>query len=69
MGASPGASTGVKIMLDVVEKAFPEILETEAGQAKMKKMIPTWKTELNETLFKENLKRSEKILGLQNVTY
>tara|TARA_R110002020_G_scaffold190124_1_gene389530 strand:- start:502 stop:2004 length:1503 start_codon:yes stop_codon:yes gene_type:complete len=69
MGASPGASTAVKIMLDVVEKAFPEILETETGQAKMKKMIPTWKTELNETLFKENLKISEDILGLQNVTY
>lgn len=64
MGASPGASTAVKIMLDVLERAFPEIMESPAAQEKLKKMAPTWKTDLNKALFEENLHRSEEALGL-----
>lgn len=36
LGASPGASTSVIIMLDVPEKAFPELITTESGQKKTK---------------------------------
>ena len=64
MGASPGASTAVKIMLDVLEKAFPEIINSEEGKSKLKEMIPFWKTDLNEQLFKETLHKSEEALEL-----
>ena len=64
MGASPGASTAVKIMLDVLEKAFPEIINSEEGKSKLKEMIPFWKTDINEQLFKETLHKSEEALGL-----
>lgn len=64
LGASPGASTSVSIMLDVLEKAFPEILSTSEGKAKLKEMVPTWNTEVTKTLFEETLKKSEATLEL-----
>ena len=64
MGASPGASTAVKIMLDVLEKAFPEIINSEEGKSKLREMIPFWKTDINEQLFKGTLHKSEEALGV-----
>ncbi|MGB3776645.1 MAG: malate:quinone oxidoreductase, partial [Leeuwenhoekiella sp.] len=64
MGASPGASTAVKIMLDVLEKAFPERINTARGQEMLNQMVPTWKTELTKEIFEENLLKSEEALGL-----
>lgn len=51
MGASPGASTAVKIMLDVLESAFPEMVNSEEGKAKLSAIVPTYKTELNKAVF------------------
>ena len=64
LGASPGASTSVPIMMQVVEKAFPEALSSEYGKDMLNKMIPSWGKPLTEELFRENLENSKKILKL-----
>jgi malate dehydrogenase (quinone) len=46
LGASPGASVSVNIVLEVVKKCFPHLLTTPEGKARMKKMIPTWDEDL-----------------------
>lgn len=48
LGASPGASTAVAIMLELFEKCFPEKLATAEWQSKLKEMIPSYGQELNE---------------------
>ncbi|MEF2978750.1 malate:quinone oxidoreductase [Subtercola sp. YIM 133946] len=46
LGASPGASTAVPIMLDVISRCFPEQYKDWVPQ--LKKMIPSLGTKLNE---------------------
>jgi malate dehydrogenase (quinone) len=41
LGASPGASTAVFIMLNVIERCFPDQLKT-GWSAKLKEMIPSY---------------------------
>jgi len=48
LGASPGASTSVSIMLDVLKKCFPENLATEEWQTILKEMIPCYGESLIE---------------------
>ena len=64
LGASPGASTATSVMLQVLEKAFPEILHSEEGKAIMDKMIPFYNAEVDEALFKAQLKQSALALKL-----
>lgn len=40
LGASPGASVSVHIVLEVIQKCFPELLASDEGKARMKQMIP-----------------------------
>ncbi|HLC83061.1 MAG TPA: malate:quinone oxidoreductase, partial [Bacteroidia bacterium] len=42
LGASPGASTSVSIMLDVLKKCFKEKMQSTAWNDKLKKMIPSY---------------------------
>jgi len=42
LGASPGASTAVSIMLNVLKECFPEELKSEAWQTKLVEMIPSY---------------------------
>jgi len=42
LGASPGASTSVSIMLDVLRICFADKLKSERWQTKLKKMIPSY---------------------------
>ncbi len=42
LGASPGASTSVSIMLDVLSKCFPEAVATPKWQKKLTKLIPSY---------------------------
>ena len=42
LGASPGASTSVSIMLDVLKTCFPEKLSSDEWQKKLKEMIPSF---------------------------
>lgn len=42
LGASPGASTAVSIMLTLLKQCFPEKLRSAAWQQKLKEIIPTY---------------------------
>lgn len=42
LGASPGASTSVSIMLEVLEKCFPNEMQSKAWKKKLKTMIPLY---------------------------
>lgn len=64
LGASPGASTATAIMLEVIQKAFPEIMNTPEGKVKLKTIVPSWNTDVTETLFKESLHKANEALGL-----
>lgn len=46
LGASPGASTAVYIMIEVLKKAYPN--EFKDWEPKLKKMIPSYGKELNK---------------------
>jgi len=42
LGASPGASTAVAIMLDLLKRCFPDQLKTAAWQMKLREIIPSY---------------------------
>ena len=42
LGASPGASTSVSAMLDVLKKCFPDKIKSDTWQAHIKEMIPSY---------------------------
>ncbi len=48
LGASPGASTAPSIMLNLLKKVFPDRLATPAWQAKIREIVPSYGTALNE---------------------
>lgn len=64
LGASPGASTAVPIMLDVLKACFPS--DWPDFEAKLKSYIPTLGTELNENpeLAVSTMAATAKVLGL-----
>ncbi|WP_342574467.1 malate dehydrogenase (quinone) [Solibacillus sp. FSL K6-1781] len=64
LGASPGASTAVSVMLKVINQCFPE--EMKAWEPKIKEMIPSYGENLveNTTLLKEVHETTTKALGL-----
>ncbi len=67
LGASPGASTSVSIMLDVLKQCFPELLETDIWQNTIKEMVPTYGQSLieNAELCRETRKRTTHVLKLE----
>ena len=68
LGASPGASTSVSIMLDLLQKCFPEQMATDEWQSKIKEMIPTFGQSLveNGTLCKETRAETTRVLKLED---
>jgi malate dehydrogenase (quinone) len=44
LGASPGASTAVSVMLEIIKKCFPKEVATTEWQQKLKTMIPSFGT-------------------------
>lgn len=64
LGASPGASTAVHVMLQLLEKCFPN--EFVNWEDKIKQMIPSFRTNLsdNPDLFNEINTSTSKALGL-----
>jgi len=64
LGASPGASTAVHVMLEVLEKCFPQHMKE--WEPKIKEMIPTYGVSLvdNPDLFREIHKSTAETLGL-----
>lgn len=67
LGASPGASTSVTIMLDLLQKCFPELLKTADWQSNIKTMIPTYGKSLidDAELCRATRKRTTAILKLE----
>ncbi|WP_423408610.1 malate:quinone oxidoreductase [Heyndrickxia sp. MSNUG] len=64
LGASPGASTAVHVMLEVLEKCFPE--QMFEWKAKIQEMIPSYGVSLvdNPELFQEIHASTAETLGL-----
>lgn len=64
LGASPGASVSVPVMLDVLKRCFPQ--EFSGWEPKIKKMIPSFGTRLsdNKTVAKKSFASSAKTLKL-----
>ncbi len=64
LGASPGASTAVHVMLEVLEKCFPQHIKE--WEPKIKEMIPSYGVSLveNPELFQEILTSTSETLGL-----
>lgn len=48
LGASPGASTSVSIMLEVIERCFKDQVQKPEWQNKLKEIIPSYKSSLNK---------------------
>jgi len=70
LGASPGASTAVWIMLQVIERSFAKQLKTAGWSAKVKEMIPSYGESLIEDPALSRRVRAETaaILHINNVT-
>ena len=67
LGASPGASTTVSIMLNLIERCFPKEFASQEWQTKFKEMIPSFGQKLNEneTLLKQLREETSKKLELE----
>lgn len=68
LGASPGASTSVSIMLGLIEKCFPQKIKSDAWQDKLKKMIPSYGLSLarDAKLCAETRQWTSTVLQLKN---
>ena len=66
LGASPGASTSVPIMIDVLNHCFKDEMKSEAWVAKLKTMIPSYGKALadDEKLCMDTRQYTAKVLGL-----
>ncbi|WP_241655841.1 malate:quinone oxidoreductase [Halobacillus litoralis] len=64
LGASPGASTAVHVMLEVIEKCFPQ--HVKDWEPKIKEIIPSYGLSLSENpeLLREIKKSTAQTLGL-----
>ncbi|MFD2611491.1 malate:quinone oxidoreductase [Paenibacillus gansuensis] len=64
LGASPGASTAVHVMLEVLEKCFPQ--QMTEWEPKIKEMVPSYGVSLVEhpELFRELHNATARVLGL-----
>ncbi len=67
LGASPGASTTVNIMLKLIAKCFPNEYKSAEWQEKFKEMIPSFGLKLNDhpELLKELRAETSKTLELE----
>ncbi|MBO0356386.1 malate:quinone oxidoreductase [Hymenobacter sp. BT186] len=67
LGASPGASTAVSIMLHLIQKCFPQHSRTPEWQARFREMIPSFGQSLpdNPELVAQVRARTSAVLGLE----
>jgi len=68
LGASPGASTSVSIILDVLHRCFKNKMESEEWLTKLKEMIPSYGTSLakDEALIEKVRKETHELLDLKH---
>jgi malate dehydrogenase (quinone) len=66
LGASPGASTSVPIVLELLARCFPQGFGSEAWQAKLRRMIPTFGRSLasDRELSRRIRSETSEVLGL-----
>lgn len=68
LGASPGASVCVNIVLEVIKTCFPQLLATPQGLARIREMIPTFgidtKLPENEALYRQHSQQANQTLQL-----
>ncbi|MCC9166617.1 malate:quinone oxidoreductase [Pontibacter harenae] len=69
LGASPGASTTVSIMLSLLERCFPEKMKSKEWQDKLKQMIPSFGESLasNPKLAEHVRTYTSEVLGLKKI--
>ena len=67
LGASPGASTAVYIMLKVLKKCFSEEFDSPKWKSKIKKMIPSFGQNILENFdkFEKVNQKTNELLGLK----
>ncbi|KGG16542.1 MULTISPECIES: malate:quinone oxidoreductase [unclassified Prochlorococcus] len=66
LGASPGASTAVSIMLEVLERCWKDQLCSDLWQERLKKLLPSFRKDINsdKNLLNRLRHRSNSLLGL-----
>ncbi len=71
LGASPGASTAVSIMLTLMQQCFPDQMKSEAWQQKLSEMIPSYGKSLakDPALAREIRETTGRVLGLTEAVY
>ena len=71
LGASPGASTAVSIMIDLLNKCFPQQMQSPDWQAKFRRMIPSFGQSLakDAELTRQVREHTGHILGLTQYEY
>jgi malate dehydrogenase (quinone) len=69
LGASPGASTAVSIMLGLIQRCFPEQSRSEAWREKLRKLVPSYGQSLAQDtgLLAQVRGRANRVLGLDGV--
>lgn len=69
LGASPGASTAVQVMLNLLERCFPEYMKE--WEPKIKEMVPSYGQSLmeNTNLLQQVKKDAEETLHLDQTNY
>ncbi len=70
LGASPGASTAVWIMVHVIERCFPEKLSSTAWLPKLQQLIPSYGQSLidNPALCQRLRAEPTAVLNINNIT-
>jgi malate dehydrogenase (quinone) len=65
LGASPGASTAVKVMLDILQKCFTKDMESNEWKSKLEELMPSYGKDLvnSPELIKKNREYAKNILG------
>jgi malate dehydrogenase (quinone) len=66
LGASPGASTAVSAMLEVLNKCFPAEMESTVWKEKLAEMIPLYHDEVRDEEFLQHRAKNNHILHLDD---
>ncbi len=71
LGASPGASTAVEIMLNLLYRCWSEKMNTNKWQQKLSMLFPSFGKEVNQDigLFKKLRKRNDEFLGFNEESF
>lgn len=68
LGASPGASVSAHIILQVLDRCFPDLLQSPEGRTRLAEMVPAWledgRLPENAGRFSESSRRAETAMGL-----